>query len=94
METKKMKYKLVYDKFIPNKFGGCSKQRTTIVADTKDIATRRMKEDLYIYGCYQGCGIVHLPNGQTKVVKPNKRPTLSYSDKNYRSQIVSRKIVK
>ena len=93
METKKMKYKLTYDKFIPNKYGGCSKQRTTLVADTKDIATRRMKEDLYVFGCYQGCGIVHLPNGQTKVIKPNKRPNVSNFEKACRSRIVSREIV-
>lgn len=93
MESKKMKYKLTYDKYIPNKYGGLSKQRTTIVADTKDIATRRMKEDLYVFGCCQGCGIVHLDNGQKKFVKPNKRPILSYSERNYKSQVISRKIV-
>lgn len=88
-----MKYKLVYDKFIPNKYGGCSKQRTTLIADTKDIATRRMKEDLYMHGCYQGLGVVHLDNGQTKFVKPNKRPNVSSYEHLCRSRIVSREIV-
>lgn len=93
MDTKKLKYKLVYDKFIPNKFGGCSKQRTTLVADTKDIAIRRMKEDLYLYGCYQSCGIVHLDNGKIKIIKPYKRPNVSIYEKACRSRIVSREIV-
>lgn len=88
-----MKYKLVYDKFIPNKYGGCSRQRTTLVADTKDIATRLMKKDLYMHGCYQGYGIVHLDNGKTKVIKPNKCPSVSTFDALCRSRIVSREIV-
>lgn len=47
---KKKPYVITYDKYVPNKYGGASTERVTISAETKDIAIRRMKEDVYKRG--------------------------------------------
>lgn len=91
---KNKSYIITYDKYIPNKYGGASTERVTICADTKDIAVRRMKEDVYKRGIYSAYATAKLPDGTKIDFKPRKQPNVTSEERILKSRVLSRGIVK
>lgn len=78
--NRKKVYQLTYDKYVPNRFGGCDIERSVVSATSKELAVRVMKNDLYNHGCFGALGAVRYKNGKTEHIRPRKAPTITWQE--------------
>lgn len=72
--NRKKTYQLTYDKYVPNRYGGCDIERSVVTATNKDLTVRVMKNDVYNNGCWGAVGVVRYKNGKTERIRPRKAP--------------------
>lgn len=71
----------MYDKYVPNQYGGIDVQRCTVKATDRTTAVKVMKNDLYNNGCYGARGIVKYKNGKTECLQPRKAPRITIDER-------------
>lgn len=78
--NRKKTYQLTYDKYAPNRHGGCDVERSVVNATSKELAVRVMKNDVYNNGCWGSVGVVRYKNGKTENIRPRKAPKIFWQE--------------